>query len=163
MNKEKLQSSVNLFWDNQITPTLKEYIKIPNKSPSFDPEWKKNGHMDRVLKLATEWAKNHLPSGAKLIVKETEGKTPLILIDVPGERDGNILMYGHLDKQPEMEGWNEGMGPWEPVMKDEKLYGRGGADDGYAMFASLCALNMLKEQSVSLPRVLFIYILRKSN
>lgn len=156
MNKEKLQSSVDVFWDNQITPALKEYIKIPNKSPSFDPEWKKNGHMDRVLKLATEWAKDHLPSGAKLIVKETEERTPLILIDVPGERDGNILMYGHLDKQPEMEGWNEGMGPWDPVMKDEKLYGRGGADDGYAMFASLCALNILQEQSVPLPRVLIL-------
>jgi acetylornithine deacetylase/succinyl-diaminopimelate desuccinylase-like protein len=97
-----------------------------------------------------------LPENATLTVKETDGRTPLILVDIPGDRDGNILMYGHLDKQPEMEGWNEGLGPWTPVIKDEKLYGRGGADDGYALFASLCAVKALKEQSATLPRILIL-------
>ena len=88
------------------------------------------------------------------MVEETPGKTPLLLVDIPGTKSGNILMYGHLDKQPEMEGWNNGMGPWTPVIKDEKLYGRGGADDGYAHFASLCAVNALFDQNLETPRIL---------
>ncbi|MDC0480162.1 M20/M25/M40 family metallo-hydrolase [bacterium] len=156
MNNNQLQNTINTFWDENIIPPLIDYIKIPNKSPSFDSKWKSNGHMDRVLVLASEWAKTHLPENATLTVKETEGRTPLILVDIPGDRDGNILMYGHLDKQPEMEGWNEGLGPWTPVIKDEKLYGRGGADDGYALFASLCAVKALKEQGATLPRILIL-------
>ncbi|MBT4752264.1 MAG: M20/M25/M40 family metallo-hydrolase [Candidatus Marinimicrobia bacterium] len=156
MNNTQLQNTINTFWDENIIPPLIDYIKIPNKSPSFDSEWKSNGHMDRVLVLASEWAKTHLPENATLTVKETDGRTPLILVDIPGDRDGNILMYGHLDKQPEMEGWNDGLGPWTPVIKDEKLYGRGGADDGYALFASLCAVKALKEQSATLPRILIL-------
>jgi len=156
MNTIQLQSTINTFWDDHIIPVLIDYIKIPNKSPSFDPGWKANGHMDRVLELATDWTKSHMPENAKLSVKQADGRTPLILVDIPGDRDGNILMYGHLDKQPEMDGWDQGLGPWMPVMKDEKLYGRGGADDGYALFASLCAVKALKEQGVSLPRILVL-------
>ncbi|HJN97811.1 MAG TPA: M20/M25/M40 family metallo-hydrolase [Candidatus Marinimicrobia bacterium] len=156
MNISQLQATINTFWEDHIIPALFEYIKIPNKSPSFDPQWKANGHMDRVLTLATEWAKEHMPDGAELTVKESDGRTPLILIDIPGDRRGNILMYGHLDKQPEMDGWDDGLDPWNPVMKDEKLYGRGAADDGYALFASLCTVNALKEQNVSLPRILIL-------
>jgi len=154
IDNEKLKTQINQFWDNYITPTLFDYIKIPNKSPAFDKDWKKNGHMDKVLDMAKSWAEKHLPSGAELLVEETPGKTPLLLVDILGTKDGNILMYGHLDKQPEMEGWNDGMGPWTPVIKDEKLYGRGGADDGYALFASLCAVNALFDQNLETPRIL---------
>ena len=156
MNTIQLQSTINTFWDDHIIPVLIDYIKIPNKSPSFDPGWKASGHMDRVLELATDWTKLHMPENAKLFVKQADGRTPLILVDIHGDRDGNILMYGHLDKQPEMDGWDQGLGPWMPVMKNEKLYGRGGADDGYALFASLCAVKALKEQGVSLPRILIL-------
>ena len=154
IDNEKLKTQINQFWDDHITQTLFDYIKIPNKSPAFDKDWKKNGHMDEVLDMAKSWAEKHLPSGAELLVEETPGKTPLLLVDIPGTKDGNILMYGHLDKQPEMEGWNDGMGPWTPVIKDEKLYGRGGADDGYALFASLCAVNALFDQNLETPRIL---------
>ena len=154
INNEKLKTQINQFWDDYITPTLFDYIKIPNKSPAFDKDWKKNGHMDKVLDMAKGWAEKHLPGGAELLVEETPGKTPLLLVDIPGTKDGNILMYGHLDKQPEMEGWDDGMGPWTPVIKDEKLYGRGGADDGYALFASLCAVNALFDQDLETPRIL---------
>ena len=154
INNQKLKTQINQFWDDHITPTLFDYIKIPNKSPAFDKDWKKNGHMDKVLDMAKSWAEKHLPSGAELLVEETPGRTPLLLVDIPGTKSGNILMYGHLDKQPEMEGWNNGMGPWTPVIKDEKLYGRGGADDGYALFASLCAVNALFDQNLEIPRIL---------
>ena len=156
MNNEHLKNYLNNFWDNNITPTLIDYIKIPNKSPAFDSNWEANGHMDRVLDLAVSWTKEHMPMGGKLTIKHTVGRTPLILVDLPGEKDGNVLMYGHLDKQPEMEGWDEGLGPWKPVLKDEKLYGRGGADDGYALFASIGVVNALQEQNIPLPRILIL-------
>lgn len=156
MNPEKLQADLNQFWDDEIIPTLTEYIKIPNKSPAFDPNWAQNGHMQRALDMATEWAKKHKPEGSILHVEQSEGRTPIIMIEIPGERDGNVLMYGHLDKQPEMEGWHEGYGPWDPVMKNGKLYGRGGADDGYAMFASIGVVNALKNQGAILPRIVIL-------
>ena len=156
MDNKTLENSINNFWDSNIVPILTEYIKIPNKSPSFDRDWKKNGHMDKVLYLATNWTKKHLPPGASITIKESKGKTPLLLVDVPGQKAGNVLMYGHLDKQPEMDGWDKGMGPWKPVMKNKKLYGRGGADDGYALFASICSIKAMQEQQVPLPRILIL-------
>ena len=156
MDYTKLQNDINKFWDNEIVPTLTDYIKIPNKSPAFDPQWKENGHMDKVLHLAKEWVEKFRPENSTLHIKEVESRTPIMLLEIPGDRDGNILMYGHLDKQPEMEGWNDELGPWKPVMKDEKLYGRGGADDGYALFASLGSILALKDQGVSLPRIVVL-------
>ena len=156
MNEAVLESEINDFWNKHIIPTLIEYIKIPNKSPSFDPDWKSNGHMDKVLDLAKKWTKKHMPLNANLIVKETTGRTPVLLVDIPGTKEGNVLMYGHLDKQPEMEGWNEELGPWKPVLKKNKLYGRGGADDGYALFSSLCAIKTLLQNNIELPRVLLL-------
>lgn len=131
-----------------IVPTLIEYIGIPNKSPMFDPKWREHGHMQRAVDLLAGWAKQHLPPGATLEVVQVEDRTPVIFIDIPGTaRAGDtVLLYGHLDKQPEMTGWDEGLGPWTPVMKGERLYGRGGADDGYAIFASLTAINVLVAQ-----------------
>ena len=156
MDIKTLKNNINDFWDESIIPVLTEYIKIPNKSPSFEPDWKKKGHMDKVLKMATSWTKKHLPCDASLTVKESKGKTPLILVDIPGKKEGNVLMYGHLDKQPEMDGWNKEMGPWKPVIKDNKLYGRGGADDGYALFASICSVKALQKQNIALPRILVL-------
>jgi len=134
-----------------IVPTLVEYIKIPNKSAMFDPDWKKNGHVDRAVDLLAGWAKNHLPEGATLeVVRLKDGdkdRTPVIFIDIPatGGRQGDtVMLYGHLDKQPEMAGWRDGLGPWIPVIEGDKLYGRGGADDGYAIFASLTAVNAVR-------------------
>ena len=156
MNKEKLQKDIDSFWDNEILPTLIEYIKIPNKSPAFDSNWEKAGHMEKVLQLAKSWVEKHKPDGSILHIKRIKNRTPLLMLEVPGDRDGNILMYGHLDKQPEMEGWKDGYGPWSPVMKGEKLYGRGGADDGYALFASLGIIKSLMEQGASLPRIIIL-------
>ena len=156
MNAENLKKHIHDFWDSEIVPTLVDYIKIPNKSPSFDPDWEKHGHMDKVLNLAANWTEKNKPVGSEMIIKKSPGRTPLLLLDIPGTKEGNILMYGHLDKQPEMEGWNKDLGPWKPVIKDEKLYGRGGADDGYALFASIASINALKEQKIDHPRILVL-------
>lgn len=156
MNSKNLKKHIHDFWDSEIVPTLVDYIKIPNKSPSFDPDWEKHGHMDKVLNLAANWTEKNKPVGSEMIIKKSPERTPLLLLDIPGTKEGNILMYGHLDKQPEMEGWNDDLGPWKPVIKDEKLYGRGGADDGYALFASIASINALKEQKIDHPRILVL-------
>jgi acetylornithine deacetylase/succinyl-diaminopimelate desuccinylase-like protein len=146
----KAQKHIEQCWGDEIIPTLAEYIKIPNKSPSFDPDWAAHGYMDEAVALFERWARAKLPSppGATLEVVKLPGRTPVILIDVPGDGADTVLLYGHLDKQPEMVGWTEGYGPWIPRLEGDKLYGRGGADDGYAMFGALSALMALKEQRV---------------
>jgi acetylornithine deacetylase/succinyl-diaminopimelate desuccinylase-like protein len=139
MDTARLSHFVSGLWDDEIVPQLVEYIRIPNKSPMFDAKWVEHGYMDAAVKLMESWARSKLSQlpGATLEVVRLEGRTPLIFIDVPGEGDDTVMLYGHLDKQPEMTGWAEGLGPWTPVIKGDKLYGRGGADDGYAIFGSL--------------------------
>jgi acetylornithine deacetylase/succinyl-diaminopimelate desuccinylase-like protein len=146
------------IWEDEIIPVLTDYIKVPNKSPAFDADWESHGHMEQAVTMFADWATGKLTQlpGSRLEVVRLKGRTPLIFIEVPGTAPGTILMYGHLDKQPEMQGWAEGTGPWVPVRKDDKLYGRGGADDGYAMFASLAALLALKEQGIAHGRAVII-------
>ncbi|MGH9457141.1 MAG: M20/M25/M40 family metallo-hydrolase [Thermoanaerobaculia bacterium] len=153
MDPQTTRRIVDRFWDEKAIPTLESYIAIPNLSPYFDPEWKANGHMDRATKLLAGWAGNQGIRGARLEVVESEGKTPLIFIEVEGTRPGTVLLYGHLDKQPEMSGWDEGLGPWKPVWRGERLYGRGAADDGYAIFAALAAIRALQDQKTDHPRL----------
>jgi len=131
-------------WDRSITPSLIDYIRIPNKSPAFDPDWKKNGYMDEAVTLISDWCRANAIDDMALEVIQLEGRTPLIYIDVPGVGEDCVVLYGHLDKQPEMVGWHEGLGPWIPVLDGDRLYGRGGADDGYSAFASLTAIRAVR-------------------
>jgi acetylornithine deacetylase/succinyl-diaminopimelate desuccinylase-like protein len=145
-------------FEASIVPTLVEYIKIPNKSASFDPEWRAHGHMERAVQLLAGWAQQHLPVDAKLEVVRLGERSPVIFIEVPGTaRPGEtVLLYGHLDKQPEMTGWRDGLGPWTPVLEGDKLYGRGGADDGYAIFASLTAINAARRDGLPHARTVIL-------
>jgi acetylornithine deacetylase/succinyl-diaminopimelate desuccinylase-like protein len=152
MDVKRLRSSIDKTWDDSITERLVEYVRIPNKSPMFDPQWEQHGHMEKAVTLMAEWCRAQPLAGARVQVRRLPGKTPLLLVDIPGELPGCVLLYGHLDKQPEFTGWLPGLGPWEPVIRDGKLYGRGAADDGYAVFSSLTAIAALKEQQVRLPR-----------
>jgi acetylornithine deacetylase/succinyl-diaminopimelate desuccinylase-like protein len=151
MNQEKLSQFVERAWNDEALPLLIEYIKIPNKSPEFDKDWAKHGYMEQAVNLLSGWAKQKVAGmkGATLEVLRLPGRTPLIVIDIPGAKENEpVLLYGHLDKQPEMVGWAEGTGPWIPMVKDDKLYGRGGADDGYAIFAALSAIGALHDQGI---------------
>ena len=158
MNSERLTKFMENLWDRDILPALEEYIRIPNKSPAFDAAWAEHGHMDKVVTLFEGWAREKIAGlpGAKLEVVRLPKRTPLIFIEVPGRKDDTVLLYGHLDKQPEMKGWMEGTGPWQPVRKGDKLYGRGGADDGYAMFAAIGALLALEEQNIPHARAVIV-------
>jgi len=154
MDVSALKSFVDQVWEREIADELAAYIRIPAKSPHFDPDWQANGHIDAAVEHMCRWAKGKLEElpGATLEVVRLEGRTPVILIEAPGEVDDTVLLYGHLDKQPEMTGWSEGLGPWEPVRRGDKLYGRGGADDGYAIYASVTALVALQRQGVKRAR-----------
>jgi len=135
------------LWDQDIVPVLSDYIRIPNVSQMFDPDWEKHGHMSKAVAMFEAWARKAVAGlpGAKVEALKPAGRTPLIFVEVPGTAPGTVLLYGHLDKQPEMKGWSEGLGPWTPVLREGKLYGRGGADDGYALFAALSALLALQQ------------------
>jgi acetylornithine deacetylase/succinyl-diaminopimelate desuccinylase-like protein len=146
-------TAIARFWDEAITPALVDYIRIPAKSPHFDAEWARHGHIDAAVKLAAEWCTRHALPGMKLEVVRLEGRTPVLLVELQGRGNGNVLVYGHLDKQPEMTGWREGLGPWTPVIENGKLYGRGGADDGYAVFCALAALRALQQEKRAHGRI----------
>jgi acetylornithine deacetylase/succinyl-diaminopimelate desuccinylase-like protein len=143
---------IHRAWDGSILDRLAAYIRIPNKSPLFDPQWERNGHMEAAVQLMAKWCREQPIPGKRVEICRLPGRTPLLLVDVPGELSGTVLLYGHLDKQPEFTGWLPGLGLWEPVVRDGKLYGRGAADDGYAVFSSLTAITALKAQGIPLAR-----------
>jgi acetylornithine deacetylase/succinyl-diaminopimelate desuccinylase-like protein len=156
MDTTKTGRLVGEAWDGDIVPQLVEYIRIPNKSPMFDADWQKNGHMDAATDLLADWARKQPIKGMKVEVVRLEGRTPLIFVEIDGQGDDCVLLYGHLDKQPEMTGWADDLGPWKPVLKGDKLFGRGGADDGYAIFGSMTAIRALQEQGLPHARCVIL-------
>jgi acetylornithine deacetylase/succinyl-diaminopimelate desuccinylase-like protein len=156
LNPRLLQSTVDTFWDREILPTLSKYIEIPAVSLSFDPDWAANGHLEAARQLVLDWLQTHQITDWIIRDETLPGKTPFILIDVPSNSSLTVLIYGHLDKQPEMDGWREDLGPWQPLIEGERLYGRGGADDGYALFAAVSALTAIKSQSLQHPRIVIL-------
>ena len=156
MDIAKTKTFINRAWDETVVPELMDYIRIPNKSPAFDPDWRAHGYMDQAVSLIEGWCLKQDIPGIQLEVVRLKDRTPLIYMDIPGRSDNTVLLYGHLDKQPEMSGWRPGLGPWEPVIDGDRLYGRGGADDGYAVFASLLAIGALAEQQIPHARCVVI-------
>ena len=148
MDTDKTAKFVNEVWDSQIIPELCEYIKIPNKSPAFDPDWEQHGHMETAVQQLEAWCKKQPIKGMSVEIVRIDGRTPVLFLDIPGASDDVVLLYGHYDKQPEFTGWDDDLSPWKPVIKDGKLYGRGGADDGYSTFGSLTAIRALQEQGI---------------
>jgi acetylornithine deacetylase/succinyl-diaminopimelate desuccinylase-like protein len=145
-------------WD-EIVPVLEDYIRIPNKSPVFDPDWEANGHMERAVELVSTWLSSQGVDGLELFVHRLPGRTPVIVAEVPASDpsiDGTVLLYGHLDKQPEMVGWLEGFGPWEPRRDGDRLYGRGAGDDGYAAFAALTAIRAVRDAGAQHARCIVL-------
>lgn len=156
MNSKRLEEFCARQWRESALPELIEYIRVPNKSPLFDPDWEQNGYMETVVQQFARWCRNTGIPGLQLEILRLQGRTPLIYMDIPGQAGNTVLLYGHLDKQPEMTGWREGLGPWQPVLEGDRLYGRGGADDGYATFASLISLLALQEQDLPHARCVVI-------
>jgi len=149
------------LWESDVLPTLERYVRIPNLSPHFAPTWEADGHMEEAVELLASWCSSRPLEGIEVDVVRPSGLTPTILVDIPahgpGPRDHvgpEVLMYGHMDKQPEFTGWREGLGPWEPVREGDRLYGRGTADDGYAVFAALTGIEAVRAAGGSHSRCL---------
>lgn len=143
-------SSIENEWNDIVRETIDAYMSIPCVSLSFDAQWKETGHIDKASSLYEKWAKEFAPNGSKVYVQRIENKTPLLIIDVPAREYNNddcVLLYGHLDKQPEMAGWDVDKNPFAATYIGDRLYGRGGADDGYAMFSAVLALRELDKTS----------------
>ncbi len=151
-----LAAYANQRWDEALVPALTDYIGVPAKSPMFDADWQAHGHIDRVVRDAAAWVEGRRVAGLRLEVIRLPGRTPLIFFEVPATKAGStdtVLMYGHLDKQPEFNGWRNDLGPWTPKYENGLLYGRGGADDGYAVYAAITAIEALDRAGLPRPRI----------
>ena len=150
-----VDDSTNELWAG-LVPVLSDYIAIPALSPGFDADWAANGHIDRAVDLITAWCRDRPIPGLTVTVHRLEGLTPVVICEIPAtvgfEDVAPVLLYGHLDKQPEMEGWRSDLGPWKPVLEGDRLYGRGGADDGYSAFAALGAIEAVQAAGAAHPR-----------
>jgi acetylornithine deacetylase/succinyl-diaminopimelate desuccinylase-like protein len=156
LNAAQALSQVTSQWDDDIVGQLTDYIAIPAKSPAFDSDWAQHGHIDTVVRNAASWVEAQKVEGLTLEIVRLEGRTPVLFFEIAATRADStqtVLMYGHLDKQPEFTGWRSDLGPWTPKYEDGKLYGRGGADDGYAVYASIAAVQALKAQNIPHPRI----------
>ena len=145
----------NDAWDQRIVPALTDYIAVPAKSPMFDAQWAEHGLLDRVVRDAAAWVESRKVAGLTLEVLRLEGRTPVIFFDIPATKadaSDTVLLYGHLDKQPEFNGWRKDLGPWTPKYENGLLYGRGGADDGYAVYAAITAIEALDKEAIGRPR-----------
>ena len=151
-----LQSQISEKWDSDIVPQLTDYIAIPAKSPGFDPQWVEHGYIETVVRNAAAWVEAQRVEGLKLEIVRLAGRTPVLFFEIAASHSAStqtVLTYGHLDKQPEFSGWRSDLGPWTPKYEDGKLYGRGGADDGYAVYASIAAVQALQAQGLPHPRI----------
>jgi len=158
LNSAEVLQSVTQAWDRDIVSQLSDYIAIPAKSPAFDADWAQHGHLETVVQRAADWVLAQQVAGLTLEIVRLPGRTPVLFFEVAATRASHsqsetVLMYGHLDKQPEFSGWRSDLGPWTPKYEDGKLYGRGGADDGYAVYASIAAIQALKAQGAAHPRI----------
>jgi acetylornithine deacetylase/succinyl-diaminopimelate desuccinylase-like protein len=159
LNAEQALAQVSQAWDGDIVQRLKDYVEIPAKSPSFDANWAEAGLLETVVRNTAQWIEAQRVAGLTLEVVRLPGRTPVLFFEVASTRSGaqpsdpTVLMYGHLDKQPEFSGWRADLGPWTPKYEDGRLYGRGSADDGYAAYAAIAAIQALKIQNVAHPRI----------
>ena len=156
MDTARTTEFVDSVWDAEIVPSLEDYITIPALSPLFDPEWQANGHIDRAMDHIADWCAARNIEGMTWEIVRLEGRTPLLYMEIPGATEETVLLYGHMDKQPPFTGWRDDLGPWKPVIEDGKLYGRGGADDGYAAYGSLAAIEALQRQGIPHPRCIVL-------
>jgi len=156
MDSDALRQFVDDKWDSDIVRELADYIRIPAKSPALDTAWEVRGYIEEAVKHAEAWCRKQPVEGMSVERVKLEGRTPLLLVEIDGQKPGTVVLYGHLDKQPESTGREPDLGPWEPVIRNGKLYGRGGADDGYAVYTALTAIAALQAQSIPHPRCVLL-------
>ena len=153
LEPNQLAGQIDQFWEEEIIGSLSTYIEIPNKSPYFDPDWKQNGFMDKAMAHVMAWVEEQAVPSLTMTLHELPGRTPTLLLEYPRSVDDSVLIYGHLDKQPEFTGWHEGLEPLKAVRREDKLYGRGGGDDGYAIYSAIAIIKMLRAWDLPHPNI----------
>lgn len=124
---------------------LKDFLRIPSISALSE-------HKPDMQKAA-EWLKDsfHQAGLENLSIDETEGH-PVVYGDwLHAEGKPTILFYGHYDVQPvdPVNLWESG--PFEPEVRDNKLYARGASDDKGQVFMHVKAVEALMNENGSLP------------
>ena len=160
MDTNSLKKYIEKQFTLNVLPNLMNFIRIPNLSPLFDPNWNKNGLLLKAANLIVSYAKSLNIKNAEINLLQDSPYTPLIFIDIPASRQNDertVLFYAHYDKQPYGTGWDEDKSPTNPVIIDGHLYGRGSADDGYASFSILTAIKTCQEYNCPMPRICCIF------
>jgi acetylornithine deacetylase/succinyl-diaminopimelate desuccinylase-like protein len=156
MDIVKTEAFVEENFEKNFVEPLSDFVRIPNLTPAFDPEYFTNGLNQQAIKFVKEYAESMKIDGLEFHHYEEEGMCPMVVMTYEGSGAPNVMVYGHLDKQPHMEGWREGTGPISPAIIDGKLYGRGASDDGYVPFAVLLAIKNAILQGQTLPRIALV-------
>ena len=148
MDHQKLRESISAAWATDVLPSLSGLVEIPAVSTGYDAAWEEHGHLRAAVEHVRGWVASRGLPDARCDVVQLDGRAPLLLVDVPATpgaaATGTVLLYGHLDKQPPLGDWSEGLGPWQAVIRDDRLYGRGSADDGYSGYAATTALEAVQ-------------------
>jgi acetylornithine deacetylase/succinyl-diaminopimelate desuccinylase-like protein len=140
---------------DEALDVLARYLEMPCLSPAYDPEWASGGHIDRAVEFLADWARSRPIEGIRTDIHRLEGRTPLLVCEIPAsdpEAGGTVVLYGHFDKQPPLGTWSPGLDPFRPVLRANRLYGRGSADDGYSLFAALLAVESVEKAGLRHPR-----------
>jgi acetylornithine deacetylase/succinyl-diaminopimelate desuccinylase-like protein len=159
VDRSTLTRTVRGLWDDDILPSLSDLVAVPAISPAFDPQWAEHGQLTAAIEHVQAWIADRGLPGLTTEVFELPGHAPLLLVDVPAfgtDVEGTTVLYGHLDKQPPVADWSPGLGPWTPVVKDGRLYGRGAADDGYSGYAAIAAIEAVHAAGGSHARCLVL-------
>ncbi len=156
----KTDAKLHALWENETLEGLKKFISIKSLSPDFDKDWEEHGELLRSLKEAKAFAQSMLPE-IHIEILEAKGKTPLLFFEVAATGNskdhGDVLFYGHMDKQPASDDWSNGRSAFNPSLEKDVLYGRGAADDGYSFYAAISIAKALEESGVNHPRLFGIF------
>ncbi len=133
-------------FERDALDTLVAYAAIACLSPMYDARWQENGEIERAVQLLAQWARERRLANFAVAVQRLEGRTPVLVVTVEATApvEGTVVLYGHLDKQPPLGDWSEGLAPFAPVRRENRVYARGVADDGYSTFAALLALEAME-------------------
>jgi len=159
VNINSLGNFIEKTWDTEVMPALTEYVTIPAVSPAFNPKWDSTPHLLDTLKLAERFCLAMNLKNADVRIIKAKGRTPILLLEIEAttpDIDKTILMYGHLDKQPPASGWDKNKGAWTPVIENNRLYGRGSADDGYSIFSAVTTVKALQNENIPHPRIVIL-------
>ena len=160
MDVKSFRKYIEKMFTYNTLPNLMNFIRIPNLSPAFDNNWNTNGYLLKAANLIISFAKSLEIKNAEINLIQDQGYTPLIYIDIQSSRKNDtrtVLFYSHFDKQPHGTGWDENKGPTKPVIENNRLFGRGSVDDGYASFSILTAIKACQDHNCPLPRIFCIF------